>query len=75
MQYSSPSILQPSTLRPGPLVIRPLDFGPKGQVVVLNDLYFKTTCNVRPQFIGPMGGPKIEGPLYIVCSFLCSYLI
>ncbi len=32
---------------------------------MLNDLYFKTTCNIRPPFLGPMGGLKIEGPLYI----------
>ena len=38
-------------------------FGPKGQFYVLNDLYFKTTCNIRPRFLGPMGGLKIEGPL------------
>ena len=31
---------------------------------MLNDLYFKTTCNIRPHFLGPMGGLKIEGPLY-----------
>ncbi len=58
--YSSPSILQPSILRP-PLIIRP-----KGQFSVLNDLYFKTTCNIRPHVLGPMGGLKIEGPLYMV---------
>ncbi len=62
--YNSPSILQPSILRP-PLIIRPLGawLGPKGQLSVLNDLYFKTTCNIRPYFLGPMGGLKIEGPL------------
>ncbi len=32
---------------------------------VLNDLYFKTTCNIRLHFLGHMGGLKIEGPLYI----------
>ncbi len=31
---------------------------------MLNDLYFKTTCNIRPYFLGSMGGFKIEGPLY-----------
>ncbi len=31
---------------------------------MLNDLYFKTTCNIRPHFVGPMGGLKIEGQLY-----------
>ncbi len=39
-------------------------FGPKGQFCVLNDFYFKTTCNIRPHFLCPMGGLKIEGPLY-----------
>ncbi len=34
--------------------------GPKGQFL---DLYFKT-CNIRLHFLGPMGGLKIEGPLY-----------
>ncbi len=65
LMYNSPSILQPSILRP-PFIIRPLDFGPKGQFSVLNmlnNLYFKTTCNIRPHFLGPMGGLKIEGPL------------
>ncbi len=33
---------------------------------MLNDLYFKTTCNIRPHFLGPMGGLKIEGPLYAI---------
>ena len=33
------------------------------QFSVLNDLYFKTTCNIR-HFLGPVGGLKIEGPLY-----------
>ncbi len=33
---------------------------------MLNDLYFKTTCNIRPHFLGPMGGLKIEGPLYSI---------
>ncbi len=32
---------------------------------MLNDLYFKTTCNIRPHFRGPMGGLKIEGSLYM----------
>ncbi len=40
-------------------------FVPKGQFSVLNDLYFKTICNIRPQFLGPMGGLKMEGPLYL----------
>ena len=31
---------------------------------MLNDLYFKTTCSIRPHFLGPMGGLKIDGPLY-----------
>ncbi len=33
---------------------------------MLNDLYFKTTCMIRPLFLGPIGGLKIEGPLYNV---------
>ncbi len=39
-------------------------FGPKGQFSVLNDLCIKTNCKIRPHFLGPMGGLKIEGPLY-----------
>ena len=37
---------------------------------MLNDLYFKTTSNIRPYFVGPIGGLKIEGPLYfiVVCN-------
>ncbi len=63
--YSNPSILQPSILRP-PLIIRPLDLVPKGNLLcTVNDLYFKTTCNIRPHFLGPMGGLKIKGPLYL----------
>ena len=27
---------------------------------MINGLYFKTTCNIRPQFVGPMGGLKID---------------
>ncbi len=73
-RYSSPSILQPSSLRP-PLIIRPLDLVPKGQFSVLNYLYFKTTCNTRPHFLGPLGGLKIEGPLYPqICLRLLSRL-
>ncbi len=33
---------------------------------MLNDLYFKTTCKIRPHFLGPMGGLKIEGPLSVL---------
>ncbi len=33
---------------------------------MLNNLYFKTTCNIRPHFLGPMGGLKIEAPLYTI---------
>ncbi len=62
-RYSSPSILQPSILRP-PMIIRPLDLVPKGNFLS-NDLYFKTTCHIRPHLLGPMGGLKIEGPLYV----------
>ncbi len=59
--YSSPSILQPSILRL-PWIIRPLDLFPKGNFL-LNDIYFKTTCNIIPHFLGPMGDLKIEGLL------------
>ncbi len=37
---------------------------------MLNDLHVKTTCNIRPHFLGPMGGLKIEGPLYSETSVL-----
>ena len=30
-------------------------FCPKGKFSVLNDLYFKITCNIRPHFLGPHG--------------------
>ncbi len=66
--YSSPSILQTSILRP-PLIIRPFYLVPKGNFL-LNDIYFKTTCNIRPHFLGLMGGLKIEGPLYIAFQTL-----
>ncbi len=69
--YSSPSIIQPSILIP-PLIIRPLDLVPKGHFSVLNVLYFKTTCNIRPHFLGPMGGLKIEGLLYEILRCLFS---
>ncbi len=42
---------------------------------MLNDLYFKTTCNIRPHFPVPMGGLKIEGPLYnlnVLCNNVSS---
>ncbi len=55
-----PSILQSSIIRP-PFIIRPLDLVPKGNLLCLSfNLYFKTTCNIRPHFLGPMGGLKIE---------------
>ncbi len=31
---------------------------------MLLNLYFKTTCNIRPHFHSYTGGPKIEGALY-----------
>ena len=34
---------------------------------MLNDLDFKNNCNMRPHFLGPMGGLKIEPPL--CCHF------
>ncbi len=33
------------------------------QYVYFTTLYFKTTCNVRPHFVGPMSGRKMEGLL------------
>ncbi len=39
------------------------EFGPEEEFSVLNDLYFETTCNIRPHFLGPMGGLKIDRPL------------
>ncbi len=63
--YSGPSILQPFILRlPWLFDYKTTNFGPKVQFRVLLNLYFKTTCNIRPHFHGPMGGLKIEGPLY-----------
>ncbi len=41
---------------------------------MLNDLYFKTTCNIRPHFLGPIGGPKIEGLLYMCYSGHCNFV-
>ncbi len=62
--YCSPSILQPFALRL-PLIIKTTQFGPKVPLCVLNDLYFNTNCSIRPHFLGPMGGLKIEGLLYL----------
>ncbi len=53
-RYSRPSILHPFILRP-PLIKRPIAFVPKCHCV-LNALYFKTTCNIRPHDFGPLGG-------------------
>ncbi len=37
---------------------------------MLNDLYFKTTCNIR-HFPGPMDGLKMEGLMYVhMCAFI-----
>ena len=58
--YSNPSILQPFKTT---LAYKTTQFGPKVPLCVLN-LYFKTTCNIRPHFLGPIGGLKIEGLLY-----------
>ncbi len=33
-------------------------------IFCIKSLYFKTTCNIRPHFLVPKGGLKIEGPLY-----------
>ncbi len=48
-------------------------FGPKGQLLVLSNLYFKTTCNIRPHFLCPMAGLKIEGPLYLQTVLTTSH--
>ncbi len=37
---------------------------------MLNDLYFKTTCNKRPHFLGPMGGLKLEGQLLFIKAYI-----
>ncbi len=37
----------------------------------VHDLYFKTTCNIRPHFLRPMGGLKIEGH----CRLLWRYAL
>ncbi len=43
---------------------------------MLNDLYFKITGNIRPYFLGPMGGLKTEGPMYIhVAVFVCTQVV
>ncbi len=45
---------------------------------MLNDPYFKTTCNIRPHSLGPMGGLIIEVPLYyinILINILSLYLV
>ncbi len=36
---------------------------------MLDDLYFKTICNIEPHFLCPMGGLKIEGTLYKFHTF------
>ncbi len=36
------------------LIKGPLDIVPK--CCVVNNLYFKTACHIRPHFLGPMGG-------------------
>ena len=35
--------------------------------------YFKATCNIRPYFLAPMGGLRIEGPLYLLNCATCDY--
>ncbi len=61
--YSSLTLLQCSILRP-PLIIRPLDLVPKTNFLCFNGLYFKITYNIRPNFLGPMGGLKIEATVH-----------
>ncbi len=43
---------------------------------MLLNLYFKTTCNIRLHFHGPIGGLTIEGPLYYLepAVVWCKYL-
>ncbi len=65
-ECSSPSILQPFILRPS-LITRPPNLVLNCHCV-LNDLCFKTTCNIRPHFLGPIGGLKIK-----VC--ICTYVV
>ncbi len=64
--YCSPSISPPFilTLFKTTLDYKTNQFGPKVPLCVLNDLYFKTTCNIRPLFLRPMDGLKVEGLLY-----------
>ena len=52
-QYSNPWVLQPSSYFKTTLDYKTALFGPKGQFSVLNDLYFKTICNIRPHFLVP----------------------
>ena len=40
-------------------------FCPKVQCSVLLNFCFKTTWYIRPYLHGPVGGLKIEGPLYL----------
>ncbi len=44
--------------------IRPLIFCSKVQFCVPLNLSYRTTCTIRPHLHGPIGGLKIEGPLY-----------
>ncbi len=53
------------------LIIRSPIFCSKVQFCVLLNLYFKTTCNIRPHLHGPMSGIKIEGPLYMLLIYFC----
>ncbi len=43
--------------------LKTIQFGGKVQICVQPNLYFKTTCNIRPHCHGPMGGHKIQGGL------------
>ncbi len=69
---SSYSILKSSILRRR-LIIRPLTshhtIWSQSTSFVLNYLLFKTTRNIIPHFLCPMGGLNIEGTLHI---FFCS---
>ena len=70
--YTSPSIWQPFILRQ-PLIIRLLGLAAKCHPVLNN--IFKTTCNIRPHFPGPMGSLKIKGLLYEWTKISCLFQV
>ncbi len=42
---------------------------------VLLNIYFKTTCSIRPHVYGLMGGVKIKGPLYCYNAITVNSLV